>query len=93
VTVLAHPAHGVPPDRLTALVRAAAAAGVRGCEVASSWHDSSQRRRTAELAAEAGLVPTAGSDWHGAVKPAVPDPVIDPDPVRFADMLRRLDLA
>jgi hypothetical protein len=71
----------------------AAAAGVRGCEVASSWHDGPQRRRTAELAAEAGLVLTAGSDWHGAVKPGVPDPVGDPHPVRVADMLRRLDLA
>jgi hypothetical protein len=60
--------------------------------VGSSWHDRSQRRRTAELASAAGLVPTAGSDWHGAVKPGVPDPVGDPDPVRFEDMLDRLDL-
>jgi hypothetical protein len=73
-------------------VTAAAGAGVRGCEVVSSWHDPDQRRRVAMIAADAGLVPTVGSDWHGTVKPTVPDPVIDAVPVRPTEMLARLNL-
>lgn len=45
--------------------------GVRGLEVYTSYHDSEQTRFFMETAAALGLIATAGSDFHGAVKPHV----------------------
>lgn len=42
------------------------AAGVVGVEVAHPEHNPSMREKYARLAAELDLVPTAGSDYHGA---------------------------
>lgn len=43
-----------------------AAAGIVGIEVAHPEHNPSVREKYGRLAAELGLVPTAGSDYHGA---------------------------
>ena len=45
--------------------------GLEGIEVYSSYHDSSQTRLYIEMAEELDLVPTAGSDFHGTIKPHV----------------------
>lgn len=45
--------------------------GVRGLEVYTSYHDSEQTRFFKEIADALGLIATAGSDFHGAVKPHV----------------------
>lgn len=46
--------------------------GLEGIEVYSSYHDSSQTRLYKEMAGDLDLVPTAGSDFHGAIKPHIP---------------------
>jgi hypothetical protein len=46
--------------------------GVEGLEVYTSYHDEAQTRFYAEAARRLDLVPTAGSDFHGRVKPQVP---------------------
>jgi predicted metal-dependent phosphoesterase TrpH len=45
--------------------------GLAGLEVFTSYHDDEQTRYYAEEAKIYDLVPTAGSDFHGRVKPHV----------------------
>ena len=47
-------------------------AGLRGLEVFTSYHDPEQTAYYGGLADELGLVPTAGSDFHGKIKPHIP---------------------
>ncbi len=68
--VLAHPgAYFERADRedLTELK----AAGLAGLEVYSSYHDPDQTSAYLALAGEFDLVATAGSDFHGSIKPHV----------------------
>ena len=46
-------------------------AGLAGLEVYSSYHDREQSRAFLALADELNLVATAGSDFHGSIKPHV----------------------
>jgi hypothetical protein len=67
VTVLAHPGAArrgpvVPGDSIAAL----AAAGLTGIEVFHPDHDYFERMRLATVAGRLGLVPSGGSDDHGA---------------------------
>jgi predicted metal-dependent phosphoesterase TrpH len=70
VPVLAHP--GAYFERATRedLV-ALEGEGLAGLEVYSSYHDPEQVQSYRELAAELDLVATAGSDFHGRIKPHV----------------------
>jgi predicted metal-dependent phosphoesterase TrpH len=45
--------------------------GLAGLEVYSSYHSPEQVRSYRALAEELGLVATAGSDFHGRIKPQV----------------------
>jgi len=45
--------------------------GLIGLEVYTSYHDAEHTRYYAEEARQLGLIPTAGSDFHGRVKPHV----------------------
>ena len=70
VPVLAHPGayfERAGRDDLAEL----RAAGLAGLEVYSSYHDREQTELYLALAAELGLVATAGSDFHGRIKPHV----------------------
>jgi len=71
VPVLSHP--GAPFQRTTRedLVRLKDA-GLRGLEVFTTYHEPDQTLSYAELAEELGLVPTAGSDFHGQIKRHIP---------------------
>jgi predicted metal-dependent phosphoesterase TrpH len=70
VAVLSHP--GAYFQRTTAedLVRLKEL-GLAGLEVFTSYHDDEQTRSFLEEAKKLDLVPTAGSDFHGRVKPHV----------------------
>jgi predicted metal-dependent phosphoesterase TrpH len=46
--------------------------GLQGLEVYTSYHTSEQTEAYKEMARELDLVPTAGSDFHGTIKPHVP---------------------
>jgi predicted metal-dependent phosphoesterase TrpH len=46
--------------------------GLSGLEVYSSYHDQEQRLFYSAIAEDLDLVPTAGSDFHGSIKPHVP---------------------
>jgi predicted metal-dependent phosphoesterase TrpH len=46
--------------------------GLRGLEVYTSYHSHDKVNFYRELAEDLGLVPTAGSDFHGAIKPHIP---------------------
>ena len=70
VPVLAHPgAPGYEADEK--LLQTFVAHGLAGLEVYSSYHEPRSIRRFAAWAARWGLVQTAGSDFHGRVKPHV----------------------
>lgn len=69
--VLSHPGayfQRTERDDLAVLTRA----GLRGLEVYTTYHDAEQTAKYLRLAEEFGLVATAGSDFHGAVKPHIP---------------------
>ncbi|MFC2164964.1 PHP domain-containing protein [Acidobacteriota bacterium] len=70
VPVLAHPGASfqrVTREDLSALKKV----GLQGLEVYSSYHDSAMAEFFGEMAEEFDLVPTAGSDFHGRIKPKV----------------------
>ncbi len=46
--------------------------GLEGLEVYTSYHDRDQAEFYLSLAQEFDLVPTAGSDFHGRIKPHIP---------------------
>ena len=62
LAVLAHPAVAGTRERLTAL----RAQGLDGVEVKHPSHSSADTARLGALARELDLVPSGGSDWHGA---------------------------
>lgn len=51
--------------------------GLAGLEVYTSYHDPEQTRRYLTYAQALDLVPTAGSDFHGAIKPHIPFAYLD----------------
>lgn len=71
VPVLAHP--GAPFQRVTrsdlSLLREN---GLEGLEVYTTYHDESQTQQYLTWAGDFDLVATAGSDFHGSIKPHVP---------------------
>ena len=89
VAVLAHPhTVGLAGDALAAAVADMAAAGLVGLEAVYGRYSTRQRTDLGNLARRFGLVPTGGSDFHGATKPdlhvgtgtgdlKVPDRVLD----------------
>jgi hypothetical protein len=71
VPVLAHP--GAPFERVTKEdLEVLKGLGIQGIEVYTSYHDDSMAAYYKGLAMELDLVPTAGSDFHGRIKPHVP---------------------
>lgn len=71
VPVLAHP--GAPFERVTKEdLEVLKDLGLQGLEVYTSYHDDSMADYYGGLAKELDLVPTAGSDFHGRIKPQVP---------------------
>lgn len=72
VPVLAHPLlYNLPHDELYALVERLKAAGLKGLEVYYSNNRGQDEANVKALANHFGLVCTGGSDFHGAVKPAI----------------------
>ncbi len=71
VPVLAHPGASfqqVTREDLCALK----AEGLQGLEVYTSYHDEEETNTYSALALEFDLVATAGSDFHGSIKPHIP---------------------
>jgi len=71
VPVLAHPGayfQNVKKQDLVALKKR----GLQGLEVYSSYHSSEQSELYNQMALDLDLVPTAGSDFHGTIKPQIP---------------------
>ena len=72
VPVLAHPLlYNLPHDELYALVERLKKAGLKGIEVYYSNNRGQDEVNVKALANHFGLVATGGSDFHGAVKPAI----------------------
>jgi predicted metal-dependent phosphoesterase TrpH len=71
VPVLAHP--GAPFERVTKEdLEELKGFGLQGLEVYTSYHDDAMASYYKGLAVELDLVLTAGSDFHGRIKPQVP---------------------
>jgi hypothetical protein len=71
VPVLAHPGayfQNVKKQDLLALKER----GLQGLEVYTSYHSSEQSEVYNQMALDLDLVPTAGSDFHGTIKPHIP---------------------
>jgi hypothetical protein len=64
LAVLAHPAQSGTRERVEAFVRA----GIDGIEVRHPSHSPEDVARLAALVDFFGLVPSGGSDWHGAAE-------------------------
>jgi predicted metal-dependent phosphoesterase TrpH len=64
LAVLAHPGGGGTRERIEAL----RALGLDGVEVKHPSHSSSDTTRLRGLCEQFGLVPSGGSDWHGAAE-------------------------
>ena len=62
IAIWAHPGDGGRRDRLEPLV----AAGLDGLEIRHPSHSAEDMKRLQALADFFGLVPSGGSDWHGA---------------------------
>ncbi len=72
VAVLAHPhTVGLEGDALASAVAAMVDAGLAGLEAVYGTYSPRQRTDMANLARRFGLVPTGGSDFHGATRPGV----------------------
>jgi 3',5'-nucleoside bisphosphate phosphatase len=66
LAILAHPAQGATRERIGAL----AAQGMDGVEVRHPSHSSEDMARILALVEHFSLVPSGGSDWHGAAEGA-----------------------
>jgi predicted metal-dependent phosphoesterase TrpH len=64
LAIWAHPADGGRRDRLEPLI----SAGLDGIEIRHPGHSSEDVKRLQALADFFGLVPSGGSDWHGATE-------------------------
>jgi 3',5'-nucleoside bisphosphate phosphatase len=62
LAILAHPAQSGTRDRIEAFVRA----GIDGVEIRHPSHNAEDVARLTALVDFFGLVPSGGSDWHGA---------------------------
>jgi predicted metal-dependent phosphoesterase TrpH len=62
LAVLAHPAHGGTRERVEAFVNE----GIDGVEVRHPSHSAEDIARLSALVEHFSLVPSGGSDWHGA---------------------------
>ena len=72
VPVLAHPLiHGYPIGEVRTIAAVAADLGFVGLEAFYSEYTPEQTKLALELAAENGLLPTGGSDFHGTRKPHI----------------------
>lgn len=71
VAVLAHPFLNLDEQALREFLPEAAQAGLDGMEVLYPLFDEQQSRTLAAMAAEFGLLPSGGSDFHGANKPHI----------------------
>lgn len=70
--VLAHPLHGILPERTEQIARRGARAGLDGMETVYYGFDAAQTAFLRRLAAELALAESGGSDYHGSVKPLAP---------------------
>jgi predicted metal-dependent phosphoesterase TrpH len=88
VPVLAHPgAYFEQATRENLLVLKEK--GLVGLEVYSSYHDGEQTALYKALAEELGFVATAGSDFHGRIKPHIPFGFIKEGTYRMVEELKR----
>ncbi len=72
VPVLAHPVRlNLPRDEEREVILRFKQAGLLGLEVFHSEHPAELQSYYGELAADLGLLPTGGSDFHGTIKPNV----------------------
>jgi predicted metal-dependent phosphoesterase TrpH len=88
VPVLAHP--GAYFERATKedLVRLKEA-GLAGLEVYTTYHDTEQTRFYKDLAEELDLAMTAGSDFHGHIKPHIPFGFLKQGDYRMVEELKK----
>ena len=70
VPVVAHPGAYFQSTKKEDLIRLKER-GLKGLEVYSSYHDAEQKSLYKSIAEELDLVPTAGSDFHGSIKPHI----------------------
>lgn len=72
VPILAHPLHyKLPQKELEALIARLKDAGLMGIEVKYSNHTLQDEYYASQLASRFHLLPSGGSDFHGANKPAI----------------------
>lgn len=87
VPVLAHP--GAPFQNITAAeLRELKQKGLAGLEVYTSYHDSMKTDFYKQQAKALDLVATAGSDFHGSIKPDIPFGIIKDGNYKMVEALK-----
>ena len=71
MTVLAHPFLNLTEAALLEFLTEAKRQGLQGMECIYSQYDQGQTERSHQIAASFGLLPSGGSDYHGANKPDI----------------------
>lgn len=71
VAVLAHPFLNLEEDDLRVFLKEAVPAGLDAMEVSYSTYDEETARKAMDIAAEFGILPSGGSDYHGENKPHI----------------------
>ncbi len=71
VPVLAHPLQELTEEELRAILPELVEAGLIGLETHHSSYDDAAIAKATAIAAEFGLLPSGGSDFHGAAKPDI----------------------
>jgi predicted metal-dependent phosphoesterase TrpH len=88
VPVLAHPGAYFERAAKEDLVRLKEA-GLAGLEVYTTYHDAEQTRFYMDLANELDLAVTAGSDFHGRIKPHIPFGFLKQGDYRMVEELKK----
>ena len=71
VAILAHPFYDFTQQELEEFLPGAKAAGLAGMETLYSDFDAQEREAATRIAEKFGLLPSGGSDFHGANKPDI----------------------
>lgn len=71
VAILAHPFYDFTEQELENFLPEAKAAGLAGMETLYSDFDAQEREAASRIAEKYGLLPSGGSDFHGANKPDI----------------------
>ena len=89
VPVLAHPGSSLNPKEVD-IIDDLKEAGLKGLEVYSNYHSAEETKKFKAIAEDKGLLITAGSDYHGELKPEIELGQVDGNSYSIVKELKKL---